>query len=469
MKIFFGTDGWRGILNEEINFESVALVAQAFADYLTIKKPHQLKAAVGFDGRKYSAEFAELFAEVLSGNGIETFLSDSVCPTPALSYFVKENILAAGVMITASHNPAKYNGIKFKADYGGPFLTEETLEVEKLLGRSAIKKNSDLIKRISLIPPYVEQLEEYIHFKSIREAKLLPCIDSMSGAGQTLLCDLLKKHGCSSKTIYGEPREDFSGRNAEPIEKNLRPLSEELQSGGYCFGIATDGDADRVGIMLETGEWLSAQETILLLSDYLITKKGLSGHIVKTSSVTDKVKNAFERNGRKVFDVQVGFKYICEKMITEEIAFGCEESGGYGYQAHMPERDGILSALLMLEMLARSGFSKLSEYAAIKRNEYGIIYYDRIDYTYEKENRIELLPQLYKNNLRKIAGFKVTDTAAFLSSRGIVNGLKYYLEGTSRWLLLRASETEPLVRVYAEGQSSEEVKQLLNTGISFFS
>lgn len=469
MKIIFGTDGWRGILGSEMNDENIALVAQAFADYLKENfKGKNIKAAIGFDGRISSDEFARSFAEILSGNGIEAFLSDAVVPTPVLSYYVKAMELDAGVMITASHNPAKYNGVKFKANYGGPFLTEETLKVEELLEEAPIQRSEDHIRITNLLPVYIEQIEKYINFEVIKNSGIKVLIDSMSGAGQKILQSLLEKHGCAASTIFGEAEEDFSGRSAEPIEKNLQHLGRELAANPvYALGIATDGDADRLGVMLDGGKWLSAQETILLLTDFIINGKKQDGHIVKTSSVTDKLRSNFETADRKVFDVQVGFKYICEKMIAEEVAIGCEESGGYGYKGHIPERDGILSGLLLTEMLASSGFKSLSAYAENKRKEFGNIHYDRIDYMYEKEDRIDKLPALYNNPPSKVCSFKIKDMDKYFSSRGIINGLKLYLEGDSRWLLLRASETEPMVRIYAEGQSDEEVKKILKQGVKY--
>ncbi|MBN2570834.1 MAG: phosphoglucomutase [Ignavibacteriales bacterium] len=467
MNILFGTDGWRGLLDSEMNFENVSIVAQAFSDYIN-KRFENPKVVVGYDGRKYSKEFAQLFAEICSGNKIESILSDDIIPTPVISFTVKNKRLNAGVMITASHNPAEYNGIKFKAYYGGPFLTEETIEVEKLLGNSKIIKDKSLVKIENLLSDYIKQLKKFVDLKVIKKSNLRILVDSMSGAGQMIIENILKDANIEADTIFGTPCENFSGRYAEPIEKNLSPLKESLQKdGNYSFGIATDGDADRVGILLDDGNWLSAQETILLLTDFLINTKNLSGHLVKTSSVTDKLKKYFENEYRKVFNVQVGFKYICEKMISENVVFGCEESGGYGYNGHIPERDGILSGLIFVEMLAKSGKKKLSEYVEEKRKQFGNINYDRIDAEYLKDDRIDLLPKLFTKRPNKIGNYDIIEVEKYLSSRGIINGLKFVLEGDTRWLLIRASETEPIVRFYAEGQSKEEVKKILNQGMEF--
>ncbi|MBN1637422.1 MAG: phosphoglucomutase [Ignavibacteriales bacterium] len=467
MNIIFGTDGWRGLIDSEVNFENVAIVAQAFSDYINQKFDNP-KIVVGYDGRKYSKKFAQLFAQVCSGNKIESILSDGIIPTPVVSFTVKNKKLSAGVMITASHNPAEYNGIKFKAHYGGPFLTEVTLEIEKLLGKSEIKKDEKLVLECDILSNYIKRIKEFVDFNAIKKSNLKILIDSMSGAGQQIIENLLREVEIDTNTIFGIVREDFSYRYAEPIEKNLIPLKDELiKDGKYSFGIANDGDADRVGILLDNGDWLSAQETILLLTDFLINEKKVDGHLVKTSSVTNKLKQYFENGNRKVFSVQVGFKYICEKMLEEDIAFGCEESGGYGYKGHIPERDGILSGLLFIEMLAKSKYKKLSDLISEKSKEFGNIFYDRIDVKYEDEDRINLLPNLFTQQPEKISDFKIVYIEKFLSSRGIINGLKFLLEGDTRWLLIRSSETEPIIRFYAEGQSDEEVQNILSQGINF--
>lgn len=467
MKIIFGTDGWRGILDSEVNEASIELVAQAFADY-SLQKSASPKIAVAFDGRKNSKFFAEIFSQVLSGNSILVHLSDSIIPTPVLSFYVKKNNFSSGVMITASHNPAGYNGIKFKAAYGGPFFTEDTLRVEQLLGKDAVKKNQLNIELKNFILPYEERLAKLIDFSSIKNSKCIPLIDSMGGAGANLIQNILRRHDISAETIYAPPSETFYNRFAEPIEKNLFPLKEKLQHEHYSIGIANDGDADRIGLMDETGKWIGAQETILMIADYLFTQKKFNGDIVKTSSVTDKLKLFFENESRSVIDAQVGFKYIAEEMLNGNVTFGCEESGGFGYGFHIPERDGIFSAFLFLEMLAALGCDRMSQLTSMMNEKFGDIHYSRIDVENNSADRLNKLEMLFKESLQNISGLKVNDSKYFLSSRGIINGLKYYLEGGSRWLLIRVSETEPMVRFYAEGDSDGETNNLINEGTKIF-
>ncbi|MBT2556157.1 hypothetical protein J7E24_00010 [Hymenobacter sp. ISL-91] len=463
--IIFGTDGWRGLLDTEMTAANVARVAAALAEYLH-QQPGPPTAAVGYDGRRQSAEFGRLLAEILAGRGVAVQLADGIVTTPALAYAVRSRGLRVGVMVTASHNPAEYNGLKFKASYGGPFLTEETHRVEQLLdGPAAPAPRAEHVPETDLAAPYLAQLASLVDMDAIRRAQLPVLIDSMHGAGQRLLQQLLRAHGCPADTLAGDARPDFGGRAAEPIEKNLMPLRDALaaQPGRYALGLATDGDADRLGVLLETGQWLSAQETILLLADFVVNDKGLAGDLVKTSSVTDKLR-LLAAPGRRIHDVQVGFKYICEAMLAHDVAFGAEESGGYGLKGHLPERDGLLSGLLVLEMLARSGYRTLGELVQAKRRQFGPIYYDRIDQEYHHPDRPAKLPALHAAPPAALAGWPVEDTAAFYSSRGIVNGLKLRLHGDTRWLLLRASETEPLMRLYAEGQSDDEVRALLAAG-----
>ena len=464
MKIFFGTDGWRARIGEEINSESVSIVAQAFAEYVKARSNGNLNVAVGYDSRRFSREFAHIFARILTGNGISVILSCDIVPTPVLSYTVLTRGCFAGVMITASHNPPCYNGIKFKASYGGPFSLEQTREVESLLYQHDPLVSAEEPPVFDMLPEYIAHVESLIDFGAIRKAGLRLLADSMGGAGGTLTERILRKNGCKAETIFGTPSADFHSRLPEPVACNLEPLGKALKEGDYALGVATDGDADRLGVCLETGEFLSAQTTILLIVDYLKRVRHQEGSIVHTSSVTGLLRKHFLSADTPVHDVQVGFKYITDIMVREKVCFGGEESGGFGYAMHIPERDGIFSALLFLEMLSVSGCSTLSEYVSERVAELGSVHYARIDSHCDLPGREELLPRLYRKGLDGVAGFKVAGVQTFLSSRGIINGIKYILEGDCRWLLIRASETENIVRYYAEGQTDGEVALLLEAG-----
>ncbi|HDR03693.1 MAG TPA: phosphoglucomutase [Candidatus Marinimicrobia bacterium] len=467
-QIFFGTDGWRGLMSEDFTFENLSLVAQALADYLKITHSEEkLKVAVAYDGRKHSSEFAQRMAEILSGNKIIVFLSENVIPTPVLSWFTWHKACQAGVMLTASHNPPEYNGTKFKAAYGGPFLTEMTHQVEALLGKSPLRE-SDTFQPANMLQPYLENLKALINFELLAKNPLSIVVDNMGGAGQTLLEKILQPLGYKVTTIDGEARSDFFGRSPEPVERNLQPLLKAMGESDAAAGFATDGDADRLGAVLDGGIYLSAQELILLLADELIKRQGRRGQIIGTSSVTHKLKNHFSDSENPFCEVQVGFKYITEAMMHSPTVLGCEESGGFGYGFNIPERDGILSALLILQGMAAQAYQKLSQWLSDLRQRVGEVHYDRIDYHTDCEDRTKRLPRLFQRGVMEIAGRRIERTEAFYSSRGVVNGLKFRMNLDSAWLLLRASETEPIIRIYAEAESEQAVQELLNFGKELF-
>ena len=467
-KIIFGTDGWRGLLGSELNIQNISRVAQAFAVF--IKKQYGGGSiAVGYDGRSQSDEFARCFAGILCANGLEVLLSDRITPTPVLSFAVKNRNCHAGVMITASHNPGTYNGLKFKSAQGAPFATQHTAEVETLIDTTEILPQRHSFETINILEPYLAHVEQQIDFECIAAKGMNVLIDSMAGAGGSILEELLQKHGIHAHTIFKEPLPDFAQRLAEPIEKNLQALAETLRNGNFSIGLATDGDADRLGVMDENGHWMNIQETILYLAQYCLSKSQNEGNLVKTSSITDKIFDFASRYPSvSISDVQVGFKYVSEAMMESQAIFGAEESGGFGFKSHIPERDGVFSALVFLEMMGSAGFNKLSQFIEAKRKELGLVHYSRIDAHCASEQRHEVLPQLSMHIPEKVAGFKVKHIQTHESSRGIINSLKFYLEGNPRWLLLRVSETEPLVRIYAEAHTDEEVKSLLVAGSQFF-
>jgi phosphomannomutase len=467
-KIFFGTDGWRGIIDKDITNKAVAEAAQAFAEYLKNNIVHsgQLKAAVSHDGRTHSRPWALLISRVLSGNNIVVYLSDKITPTPLLSFYVKEKKLDAGVMVTASHNSAEFNGIKFKASYGGPFSSEEIHKIESLVGSELVQADDEKIYQTDLWSVYNEYLEREINFKLIEKAGLNILADSMAGSGQQLLESLFIKHSIKCKTIYKIAEKDFGGRKPEPLEQNLQPLKAELLKDDYSFGIATDGDADRLGVMMENGEWLNPQELILLFADYVINKKEIKGNIVKTSSVTDKLRKFFASETRKVIDTEVGFKNLTKHMITEDVAFACEESGGFTVKNHIPDKDGLYSGLLLAEMLASSGFKKLSDYVEAKRKIYGKIHYGRLDVPCDIEQGNLIINRLHSSPPEKTGSYSITSFKVFYNNHGGLNGIKFSFADSCQWLLLRTSETEPLVRIYAEGENEEQVKEFIAHGKS---
>lgn len=465
--IVFGTDGWRGLLGKEVTPENIERIAQAFSTYI-IQTGKNKRVAIGYDGRTQSDAFAGAFAKVLSGNGINVLLSNAITPTPVVSFTCVSEQCDAGVVITASHNPPNYNGLKFKTMYGSPFSTEETAKVEALLDKTRVIKSDEHIAIKDMLPPYLTHIESLIDFNAIRKAGLCVAIDSMAGAGRDILETMLFKHGIDAKTIYSEATPNFSGRLAEPIEANLLPLAQLLKQYNFSLGVATDGDADRLGVMTDSGQWMNIQECIMYMAHYCITVRKTTGPIVKTASVTGKLEKIKDITSQGILDVPVGFKYVAEAMMKHRAAFGAEESGGFSFREHIPDRDGIFSALVFLEMMAKDGFNSLDRFMSSKRSAFGDIHYARTDINNDDPQRHQVLTKLLKEPPKQIDQFEVSDIKTFTNSRGHINGMKLHLEGTPRWLLIRVSETEPIIRIYAEAETPSEVKNLLEAGKQLF-
>ncbi len=372
-------------------------------------------------------------------------------------------------MITASHNPATYNGVKFNAAYGGPFISEETRKVASFLQDVPVRERSiDTITQKNFLPEYIEQLRTVVDFDALRSFAADPknnpsvIIDSMGGAGQTLIEDILNDLGWRAQTIFGAPEPNFYDRRPEPIEKNLEPLFYNVKVTDAILGIATDGDADRCAVCFEDGKWISVQQSILLLLWHLHEYKKLNGAVIKSVPVTDKVRVLAEQWHLPYYDVNVSFQNITDIMMKTGYLIGVEESAGFGIQGHIPERDGILSGLLFCEMIAKSGKSLHELWEEIKTTV-GDLHYQRLDIPAASFDRVELLHHFdhFKpsKNLEEFYIEKVWK----LYDKDTINGVKF-LFGNSRWLLVRASMTEPIIRVYAEGRTDDEMNRLINEG-----
>lgn len=467
--IRFGTDGWRALLDSVFTDLNVTRVAEAFVRHLHSTGDAGSSVAIAYDGRRRSKHFASLFAEILSAHGHPVILASSIVPTPVLSFAVRHHGCSAGVMITASHNPPDYNGIKFKGAYGGPFMSDRTRDVEaELRATTEGKRDPALVRTVDLLPAYLAHLGTVVDMQALREfartdsARASVMIDSMGGAGGTLLEEILAPLGWRAQTIFGTPDERFYDRLPEPIAQNLGPLLYNTAVTDALLGIATDGDADRCSIVYEDGTWMTAQENILALVWHLQVNKGWNGAVIKSASVTDKVRMLAQRRGAEVFDVSVGFKYITEVMLKEDFLFGGEESGGFGFKHHLPERDGILTGLLFCEMIAVTGRT-LKEIMREVYDVVGEVHYDRIDAPYDRPDRADILPRLAAmTGGETLGGFAVQSVRTYREGTALT-GVKFLL-GNARWLLVRTSQTEPLVRIYAEGQKDDEVRMLLAEG-----
>ncbi|UCE16976.1 MAG: phosphoglucomutase/phosphomannomutase family protein [Candidatus Bathyarchaeota archaeon] len=464
--MIFGTDGWRGVIAQEFTFDNVKVVAQAVADYLKTKSLDQKDLIVGYDTRFLSDMFARSFAEVVASNDIQVRLASKPTPTPIVSFTVKNRNAGGGVVITASHNPSMYNGIKFKPEYGGSALTQITKEIESLLYRNPVKYDEEKAKRyvreVDFEADYLNRIKSLVDLQLIGEAGFKIVVDAMHGAGDRIIERLLSTTKCQLKNIRFKPDPTFGGVKPEPIPQNLQPLIDTVVEWGADIGLATDGDADRFGLITSKGEFVSPHEALALFILHLYHNKGWRGGVVKTASVCNIVPRVAEKLGLPLYETAVGFKNICELMLKEDILIGGEESGGAGFKNHVPERDGILASLFILEMMAIEEKS-INDLLKDLKDEFGEMHYDRIDLTYDKPNRMELIPNMQSNPPRQVCGLKVKKVSTY---RGVevINGIKFHFADQRSWLLIRASETELIMRVYAEATSDDMVQRLLREG-----
>ncbi len=465
-KIVFGTDGWRGVIAENFTFDNVKVVAQALADYLKTKGLSQRGFVVGYDTRFLSDKFAKSLAEVVASNDIPVLLASKPAPTPMVSFTVKNRNAGGGVVITASHNPPEYNGIKFKPEYGGSALTHITKEIENLLYQNPVKQDEKKAKRyvreVDFETEYFAKIKSLVDLRLIGEAGFKIVVDTMHGAGDRIIERLLSGTKCQVETIRFKPNPTFGGVKPEPILQNLQPLIDIIVRQGADIGLATDGDADRVGVVNSKGQFISPHEVFALLILHLHQNKGWNGGVVKTASVCNIVSNVADKLGLPVYETAVGFKNICELILNEDILIGIEESGGVGFKNHVPERDGILAALFILEMIAMKK-KTFDELLMDLNNEFGEVHYDRIDLQYEKPDRMDLIPSLKSQPPQQVCGLNVEKTSTYRGVK-VVNGIKFHFTDKRSWLLIRASETEPLMRIYAEAANDEMVQRLLNEG-----
>jgi alpha-D-glucose phosphate-specific phosphoglucomutase len=471
--IRFGTDGWRAVISKEFTFENVRHVAQAIADYVLSGQAGGTTntVVVGFDTRFLSDRYAIEVANVLAGNGLPVYLSKADCPTPALSFAVKHFGAAGGVMITASHNPPRYNGIKFKSYFGGSAMPEVTAEIERLLERNLEENRTPAyaeptwqqntqpaageVVRFDPLPEYLKHLRTLVDFATIANSGLRVAVDPMYGAGRGYIARWLRDLGVMVAEIHGELNPGFGGHHPEPIGRNLTKLSELIVEGGYDIGLATDGDADRIGAIDACGQFVSPHMIIALALQHLLAQ-GRRGLVVKTISTTQLVNRLAQQHDLHVEETPVGFNYICDYMLKQPVLIGGEESGGISVLGHIPEGDGILMGLLLLEIVARAK-QPLHTLIDNLQAELGPFLYDRIDQRVRPFSKKELVRQLKQAVPADLAGQPVVQ----VNDR---DGVKYLLADDS-WLLIRPSGTEPVLRIYAEARSSEMVQQLLQQGV----
>lgn len=467
--IRFGTDGWRAVIAREFTFENVERVAQAYADYLlrhALKAPAGLETSqpvvvIGFDRRFLSDKFAECAAEVLAGNNFRIALFDEPVPTPLVSWAVKEQDAAGGVVITASHNPPEFNGFKIKAPWGGSAAPETTAIVETLVDASAARKTdfSRITNERELLSSstesYRKQIASYIDLERLRNGTNRVIIDPMHGSGGRWVESFLTGGELKVETIRAERDPLFGGVNPEPIDRNLEALKNRVREARAIIGLATDGDADRLGAVNELGETMTMHEVVPLLLLHLARNRGMTGGVVRTFSQSVLTKRIAAALGLKLYETPIGFKYIADLMLRENILIGAEESGGIGVSGHIPERDGILNSLLLLEAVVTAGKAP-SEMVKDMHRVFGEFYFGRKDLHMEVARGQELVQKLADAPPDSLGGFPV-------SSVETVDGTKLLFDDES-WLLFRQSGTEPALRVYCEATSVAKMNALLDAG-----
>jgi len=476
MPIHFGTDGWRAVISDSFTFSNLRMVAQAISDAASSGHWNAENSAdfdpkkfvVGFDTRFLSDRYATEVSRVLAANGFNVLLAQSDSPTPAISFAVKNNKAAGGVMITASHNAPCYNGVKLKAAYGGSALPEQCRKVEVYINDNEelargpnlmdyqIAKDNGLITKFNPLPAYFDHLRTLIDSDIIAENPQRFVVDSMYGSGRGTIKSFLQGTGCEITEVRGEMNPGFGGTHPEPIAKNLGALMGALGAGHGSFGLATDGDADRIGAMDEKGVFVDPHKIMALSLKYLYEVKGLTGAAVRTVSTTRMIDRLAKKYGIPVFETPVGFNHIADHMLTQDVLIGGEESGGISFKGHLPEGDGPIMGLLIVEMVAhykKTLGTLVDELLA----EVGPAHYKRMDLRLARPvAKKEMVGFITKNAPASIGAEKVQEISD-------LDGVKFIMSDDS-WLLIRPSGTEPVLRVYAEARGEELMNDLMVYG-----
>ena len=466
-EIKFGTDGWRGVISDNFTFKNVKIVAQAIADWINLYESKNIKrkkiVAVGYDTRFLSKEYAKTVICVLAANGIAVVLSNDYCATPMVSFQVKRKKFIAGIVITASHNPYRFNGLKIKTYTGAAASQEITEIVEKLFCKRSIKSidfkkgiKSAKIKVEDFRPAYVKFIKSYIDLKKIRHSKIKVLVDVMYGAGNGLIAEILESTTISPVLMRNDINPFFDGGRPEPIPENLSKIIAEMKKNKFNLGLVLDGDADRIAAIDSKGNFISPQKILGLLVLHLTKNRKMSGGIIKTIVGTTLIDKISKKMNLKLHETPVGFKYIADLMISENILVGGEEAGGMGFKDYIPERDGVLAGLLLLEMMIYEKCS-IEKIIVNMEKEFG-------EYCYLKDS-LTLKSDKKRAIQRKIHSFKALKT---LLGKRIVevkdyDGVKLICEDES-WLMFRASGTEPLIRIYAQAKSNKKTMRLIELG-----
>ena len=456
--IKFGTDGWRGILADDFTFARAQTVTEAISRYVVRGEDARKGVIVGYDHRYASDWVARRVAETLSSAGTPVLLAERPCPTPAVSFLVRSRGAAGGIVVTASHNPYCWNGIKYKASYGSSALPSIVAQIESELqfvqsaGIPPLPPRPELVELIDPQRPYLNALEKLVDWERIRRAKLRFAFDAMHGSAAGLLPELLRRNGVECLEIRGTRDPRFGGAHPEPIEPHVAPLQEAVVSGGFDAGFAADGDGDRIGAVDRSGSFVNPHQIFALLVWHLAGTRQLPGEIAKTFSVTKLIDKLAAKLERNLHEVPIGFKYICELMLERNILIGGEESGGIGTSLYLPERDATVSALFLAELMAWHGRT-LGELLGQLHEEFGEHHYGRVDLEITAQQKERALRWFADGSSNKLLRWPVV-------RRENLDGLKLYV-GDVGWIMVRASGTENLLRVYAETSRGETTRELL--------
>ncbi len=458
--INFGTDGWRGVIADDFTFDNVRRVATAIAAYVRKHEDPRKGLVVGYDTRFASPLAAREVAETLAECGIPVTLANDFTPTPVVSFAVRHFGTSGGVVVTSSHNPWNWNGVKFKGKYAGPATPAimKAIEAELRAGTRPPGNRAE-IRETDFKQPYIEAILRFVDLDTMSKAGFKFAIDPMHGAGRGMLAHIFRERGIAHVEIRGELNPLFPGINPEPIEPHISMLQDTVVRERCQAGFATDGDADRIGAVAEDGSFVDSHKIFSILLRWLIERKHWPGDVAKTFSATKMLDRIARRHGRNLLETPIGFKYICDLMLEREILIGGEESGGIGVARHLPERDGICNALLLAAVMADE-HRTLAELVSDLQREYGEHYYGRRDLHVPNEVKEAAVRRAGKD-LDRVSSYKIL-------RRENTDGVKVYLDapsngsGAEPWLLFRASGTEPLLRLYSEACSPALVNDILD-------
>ncbi len=469
--IKFGTDGWRGVIADDFTFANVRVAAAAIVNYVLAHEDASKGICIGYDTRYGSPAFARTAAEVAASAGIPVRLAPQATPTPAVSYAVRASGAAGGIMITSSHNPYQWNGVKYKASYGGSGSPGIMAKIEQSLGQPLPRPaRPAAIVEEDFTAPYVAAISQFANLDAIARSGLRFAIDAMYGAGAGILAGILRPLGVDFVEIRANHDPLFPGINPEPIEPHVRMLQETVVREKCQAGLVTDGDADRLGAVDEHGNFVDPHKIFAILLRWMLERKGWTGGVTRAFNTTKMLDRIAAKHNQTLYEHGIGFKYVCDLMLEHDILIGGEESGGIGIRRHLPERDGLLNCLLLANVMADEQ-KTLGQLVAGLQQEYGEHQYGRID--------LHIPDALKKAAIARAGALQpgAKDFAGMAVQRvETLDGIKFYLDNpeaksksnaAETWLLLRASGTEPLMRIYSESVSKDSVSRLLEAGRAF--